>query len=402
MSDVGGFIAPGFEDVAEVLAESVTVGGEVGVATAAYVNGRKVVDAWCGQADPASGTPWSEDTLAVVYSCTKGATALCAHLLADRGLLDVDAPVARYWPEFAAAGKADVPVRFILNHTVGLVTFPHYWEVVKADGQGLEQADEIAARLAAAPPQWEPGTAAGYHALTYGWLVDELVRRIDGRTLGRFFADEVARPLDLPLWIGLPAELDSRVAPVLPAGATATPEQIADWEGIVDKARAAVEADDFTTLEALWFASLLCPPEVPNPGQFLVDIMNQPHVRAAEVPAGNAIGRADGLARMYAPLALGGSWEGVRLVSPESIERWSTHVPTTTGQPTGYGLGYAKLLPNTLAQGPSERSFGHPGAGGAQAFADPEHGVSFALVKNKMHADWGTDDRLTAALYRSL
>jgi CubicO group peptidase (beta-lactamase class C family) len=394
---VGGFVAPGFEPVAETLVQSVTAGGEVGVAVAAYVDGRKVVDAWCGEAEPEQEVAWSASTLAVVYSCTKAATALCAQLLADRGLLDVDAPVAEYWPEFAAEGKRGVPVRFLLNHTVGLLAFPRYWEIVKADGRGLDRTDELVERLAATPPHWEPGTAAGYHALTYGWLVGEVVRRIDGRTLGRFFADEVAAPLGLSLWIGLPAKQHERVAPVIPPDRP-TGEALE----AVNRGRAAIAAGDLSSVEALTLASLFMPPEVDDPGRFLADIMNTPWVRSAEIPAGNAIATADGLARMYAPLALGGSYEGLRLVSPESITRWSTHQPTTTGQPTGFGLGYAVLLPETLALGPSERSFGHGGAGGAMGFADPEQGLAFGFVKNKMQADSATADRLIAALYGCL
>jgi CubicO group peptidase (beta-lactamase class C family) len=399
MSDVRGYVRPGFEAVADALAAAVADGGEVGVATAGYVGGEKAFDIWCGDADPAAALAWSADTLAVVYSCTKGATALCAHLLADRGLLDVDAPVTDYWPEFSAPGAK---VRHILNHTVGLLTFPRYWDLIAHDGRGLEKAEEIEARLAKAPPAWPPGTGMGYHALTYGWLVDGLVRRIDGRGVGRFFADEVAGPLGLSLWIGLPAAEHHRVAPVLPVDPASDEAALAEYRRVVADAKERLRNDDYSTIEAQWIASFLMPPDFDDPGRFLVDIMNNPWVRSAEIPGGNGIGTADALARMYAPLALGGSFDGVALVSPESIAQFSTPQPTDHGAPTGYALGYAKFTPEMLALGPSPASFGHSGAGGALGYADPEAGVSFGLVKNKMQGDTVTAERLTAALYRSL
>jgi CubicO group peptidase (beta-lactamase class C family) len=399
VSDVRGYVRPGFEAVADAMAAAVATGGEVGLAAAGFVAGEKAFDIWCGDADPASALAWSADTLAVVYSCTKGATALCAHLLADRGLLDVEAPVTEYWPEFSAPGAK---VRHILNHTVGLVTFPRYWDLVSADGRGLERAEEIEARLAASAPAWPPGTGMGYHALTYGWLVDGLVRRIDGRSVGRFFAEEVAGPLGLSLWIGLPPSEHHRVAPVIPAEPLADPAAQAEYDRLVAEARERLRNEDYSTIEAQWVGSFLMPPEVDEPGRFLVDIMNTPWVRSAEVPGGNGIGTADALARMYAPLSVGGTFDGLRLVSPESIAQFSTPQPTDDGTPTGYCLGYAQFTPELLAAGPTPASFGHAGAGGALGFADPGPGVAFGIVKNKMQSDTATAERLIAALYRSL
>ena len=399
---VEGFVADGFERVADAVAWSVAEGGEIGCATAAYVGGDKVVDIWSGTADPATDMAWSAGTLAVTYSCTKGLATLCAHLLVDRGLLDVDAHVTDYWPEFGAEGKGDALVRHILNHSVGVLTFPNYWDLIQPDGHGMEQDEEIERRIAAAPPAWAPGTAAGYHALTYGWLVGGLVRRIDGRSIGRFFADEVAKPLGLDLWIGLPEDQHHRVAPVLrgePIGDEAT---VAAYNAVVDKARAEILTGSFASIEAQWIGSFLMPPQVEDANDFLLDIMNMPWVRSAEVAGGNAIGNADSLARMYAPLALGGSHGGVDLVSKDSIDLFNTRQPLPNGTPTGYCLGYAFFSDEVVALGPSEASFGHAGAGGALGFADPVNGVSFGLVKNRLQPDSQTAHRVMKALYGSL
>ena len=205
MSDIEGQVTPGFEPVVDTFEENFAKRGEVGAEFCAYVGGERVVNIWAGMATP--DRPWTADTLVFVFSVTKGPTALVAQILADRGQMDLDAPVAAYWPEFAAQGKDRVLVSQLLNHTVGLPSFPDYWDLVSFDrAEGWHRDEEIAARLAAAPLIWEPGTRVGYHSITYGWFVGELVRRIDGRTLGAFFADEVADPLGLDFWIGLPVE----------------------------------------------------------------------------------------------------------------------------------------------------------------------------------------------------
>ena len=209
MADIEGWTADGFEGVRDAFAANFTDQAEVGAAFAAYHHGHKVVDLWGGVADPATERPWEEDSVALVFSTTKGATATCAHLLAQSGRLDVEAPVADYWPEFAAAGKESMPVAYLMSHQAGLA-----WTDAPMT---LEQAlawDPVIEALAAEAPKWEPGTAHGYHATTYGWLVGEVVHRIDGRSLGTFFHDEVATPLGLDFWIGLPEEIEPRVAPL--------------------------------------------------------------------------------------------------------------------------------------------------------------------------------------------
>ncbi|MGZ4784781.1 MAG: serine hydrolase domain-containing protein, partial [Acidimicrobiales bacterium] len=209
MTEIQGYTARGFEGVRDAFAANFDNGSEVGAAFSAYHRGQKVVDLWGGVADQATGAAWQEDTMILVFSTTKGATALCANRLAERGELDVEAPVATYWPEFAAAGKEDMPVSYVLSHQAGLA-----W----IDGtMTLEEAlswDPVVERLAAEAPKWEPGTATGYHAVTYGWLVGEVVKRISGKSLGTFFHDEVAGPLGADWYVGLPEELDHRVAPL--------------------------------------------------------------------------------------------------------------------------------------------------------------------------------------------
>ena len=397
MSAVDGFVADGFERVADVLAASLD--SEIGLNASACLDGELVLDAWCGWADPDAGIPWSKDTLAVMYSSTKGLASLCAQMLVDRGLLDVDAPVAEYWPEFAANGKADARVRHILNHSVGVLTVPRYWELVGADGRGFERDVEIEERMAAAPPVWPPGTSAGYHALTFGWLVGGLVRRIDGRSIGRFFHEEVARPLGLSMWIGLPEELHHRVAPVLPGDPGPVDDEArAAYDAAVAKARVELAEGRLDSLEAQWVGSFFMPPSFEDPGVFLREIMNKPWVRSAEMAGGNGIGNAHGLARMYAALSLGGSLDGVRLVGPESVELFDTPQPLPDGTPTGYCMGYALFEP-ALTGGGTARGFGHSGAGGSIGFADRERGLGFGLVKNKLQPDPSTAERVVRALY---
>src|SRR3954454_9187406 len=207
MTEIQGEVAAGFEPVRDAFAANFANHGEVGAAFALYVRGEKVVDLWGGVADTTTGRLWSEDTLQLVFSTTKGAAAICAHQLAQAGALDLEAPVAEYWPEFAAEGKGDIPVRWLLAHRGGLPTVDaHLTPSELCAWQPIIEA------LAAQRPYWEPGTAHGYHALTYGWLVGEVVKRVDGRSIGRFFADEVAKPVGLDFLIGLPAAEEAGVS----------------------------------------------------------------------------------------------------------------------------------------------------------------------------------------------
>ena len=387
MTDIIGHVAAGFEPVFDAFEENFAVRGEVGAEFCAYVAGECVVNIWAGMATP--DRPWAEDTLVFLFSVTKGPTALVAQILADRGLMDVDAPIATYWPEFAAQGKDLALVRHILSHTLGLPSFPGYWDLVSADdAAGWHRNDEIAARLAAAPLAWEPGTNFGYHSMSYGWLVGELVRRIDGRTLGTFFADEVARPLGLDLWIGLPVEQHGRVARLL-----RDPDPAAEL------------------LKALWApdnpagAALFVGPERRSP----VDLANDPDLWTAEAPAINGIGDARSVARMYAMLAGGGALDGVRIVSEESVFAHSAEQARGTdavfGGASRVALGYGRSTPGGLSLGPNDEAFGMQGIGGAVGYADPVAEVGFGYAMNQTYMEPGTDRRpraLTGALYRCI
>jgi CubicO group peptidase (beta-lactamase class C family) len=374
-----GWTARGFEEVAEVFESNFRERAEVGAAFAAYVGGEPVVDLWGGVAEAAAGRSWEEDTMSVVFSTTKGVAAASALLLVDRGLLDLDAPVAAYWPEFAQAGKEKIPVRWLFSHRAGLVAVdsPLSLEDVVASGP-------VVAALASQAPNWEPGEGHGYHMLTYGWLLGELVRRITGKTLGAFFRAEVAEPLGLDFWIGLPEEHEPRVAPL-----------IAPRRSAAAKSR---------VTQLLFDPATLLSRAMRNP--FLsLDALNSAAIHHAEIPAAGGIGTARALARLYA--ALIGEVSGVRVLSPATLER-ATGVESEGEDrvlmvDTRFGLGFMHPCALSPLGGPT--SFGHPGLGGAVAFADKARGLSVAYTMNAMSALIGTDARsesLVAAVYRAV
>ena len=406
---VGGTVAPGYEGVREAFARNFADHGEVGAAVALYRDGRKVVDLWGGVADAATMAPYGEDTLQLVFSSTKGVTALCANLLAQRGDLDIDAPVAEYWPEFAQAGKAAVPVRWLLCHKAGLPAI--------AAPLTLEQClawDPAVEALAAQAPEWEPGTAHGYHAVTYGWLVGEVIRRVTGRSVGRFVADELAGPLGLDLWVGLPDEQQARVAPLTNRGLRRR-RPAGDGEGAGMEAEAAPADDEepptlvetieqFLGPDSLLLRALAGATSPSGEYLFVGDgVFNLPEVRAAELPAANGVATARSLARLYA--ATIGEVEGSDLgplLTPEQVAA-AREVQTQGGDrvlvlPTTFGLGYMTSSAAFPYGGPA--SFGHTGAGGSVSFADPENGLGFSYVMNRMAAGLAGDPR-SAGLIRA-
>ncbi len=341
---------------------------ECGAALAVYLEGELVVDLWGGYADRERSRPWERDTIVCVMSTTKGAASLCAHRLADEGKLDFDAPVARYWPEFAAGGKASIPVHMLLSHRSGLAAVR---EPLAAEA--LFDWEAMTTALARAEPWWEPGTMHGYHAFTFGWLVGELVRRIDGRGLGTYFRDEIAGPLGLDWLIGFGPEQDARVAQVLsppyePSAARPDPKSLAG------KA-------------------------VGNPPG-IFRMLNTREWRAAEIPAANGHTNARAAARMYAALAQGGELDGVRVVSAEAIERAiverSDGVEATLGGEMRFGLGFQLNRPPN--HGPNPRAFGHAGYGGSLGFADPEARLGFGYTPNQYLAGLGDDPRRSTVL----
>ena len=361
---IHGDCAPGFESVRDAFAKNFEDGLEKGAAVAVTVDGEPVVDLWAGHRDVAGALPWERDTIANVWSTTKGMTAICAHILVDRGQLDLDAPVAQYWPEFAQAGKGEIPVRWLLSHRAG----------VPAVRRPLPQHtawdwDAMTEALAAEEPWWEPGSNFGYHAVTFGWLVGEVVRRVSGKSLGTFFREEVAEPFGIDFHIGLDARHDARVAEVaapLPApAAEATPMT----EALADPA----------SLASLAFNN---PVEILNP-----EIVNSRDWRAAELGAVNGHCSAGALARVYGILACGGELDGVRLLRQETVDQM--YVEQSMGEnavtlgPMRLGLGF--MLPmedNNFGRGP--RAFGHGGAGGSLSYADPDSRVGFGYVMNQM------------------
>ena len=398
---IGGSVAPGFEGVRAAFEENFAQHGDVGAGCAVYVDGRQVVDLWGGVADATTMAPYTDDTLQLVFSSTKGATALCANLLAQRGELDVDAPVAEYWPEFAAAGKGEVPVRWLLCHKGGL---PYVAEPLTLE-QSLAWGPPTEA-LAAQAPEWSPGTAHGYHAVTYGWLVGEVIRRVSGRSPGEFFADEVAGPLGLDFWIGLPEGQQARVAPLTNRGLRRARAAAAD----ASHDGAGMEAEEPKSLtetieELLGPGSLLVKAlggtvdPVTGEGNFTGDgVFNRPEVRAAQIPSANGVANARSRARMYA--ATIGTVEGGPsgpLLTPEQLGKaceLQTHgADSVLVFPTTFGLGYMVSSPFSPYGGPE--GFGHSGAGGSVGFADPEHGIAFGYVMNRMLANLSGDPRST-------
>jgi len=367
VSEPQGYVDPHFEPVREAFRANFAERGELGAAVAVFVDGRAVADLWGGLANHVQRTPWQRDTVTMIFSATKGAVALCVHLLASRGELELDAPVARYWPEFGAAGKAHIPVSALLNHQAGLAAIER-----QLPPEAIFEWPAITAALAQQAPSWRPGTAHGYHAMTFGWLAGEVVRRVSGRTPGRLFRDEIAIPLGLDFWIGAPAEVEARFARVRMPPPSRHP----------NKLRAAMFQRD-----SLSGRAFLNPRSMMMPGQ-----ANSPEIHAAEIPAANGLATARGLARMYALLACGGRLDGVELVGRETLDRLA--VAESDGDdlvlllPTRFTSGFMKHTDNrpesSFLLGPNDESFGHPGAGGAFGMADPVARVAIGYVMNQL------------------
>jgi CubicO group peptidase (beta-lactamase class C family) len=381
MTTIDGEVEAGFEPVREAFEANFSQHGDIGAAVCVYQYGRPVVDLWGGTADPETGRPWTRDTLQLVYSATKGATATAVHMLAQRGELDLDAPVAKYWPEFAANGKADVPVRWLLSHQAGLIALD---QPVPLD-EALAWHPMVAA-LAAQRPLWTPGTAHGYHGRTWGWLVGEVIRRVSGRTPGRFFADEIAAPLGLDFFIGLPADERDRVSRMVyqrPAVDLTTVPAESVPEALREQVAAWRDPNSFSNRTYA----------VTDPTEIDFD---SPAVQAAELPASNGISTARGLARMYA--ALIGEVDGVRLLRPETLTAATKEQAGGKDQvmliPSRFSSGY--MLPTEANPMTSPSAFGHTGRGGSLGFADLEHGIAFGYVMNNIIG--GADDVRAASL----
>jgi CubicO group peptidase (beta-lactamase class C family) len=354
---VGGFAHDRFAPARAAFEDNLASGADVGASFCATLEGETVVDLWGGFADAAKSRPWEKHTIVNVYSTTKTMTALCALILADRGELDFDAPVAQYWPQFAANGKADIKVRHLMGHTSGLSG----WKV-PVSNEDLYDWEKVTSLLAAQAPFWAPGTASGYHAITQGYLIGEVVRRITGRSLGTFFRQEIAEPLGADFHIGLPASEDARVADLIPPAPPPPAGEAPAW----------------------------------SPTELQVNIATNPGVhvalhgtrawRSAEIPAAGGTGNARSVAEIHVILANGGVAKGKRFLSEagcrKALELQAEGADLILGMPARFGLGFA--LAGGLLSAPSQNILFWGGYGGSLAIIDLDEHTSFAYVMNSL------------------
>ena len=376
--DVNGLVAEGFEPVRDAFVGNFEARGDRGAAVTVYRHGHRVVDLWAGTKDVDGTAPWERGTAQIVRSATKGVAAAALLLLAQRGELDLDAPVGEYWPEYKAAGKDRTLVWHLLAHRAGVPVLDRPLTPVQA-------ADPVLAAeaVAAQAPVWEPGTDHGYHAQTYSWLTGELVRRVTGRSIGAWIADEIAGPVGADVWVGLPASEAGRV------GRVAQLEAVTSDTGVLRTRPKRSVSEAYANPDSLTrraFGAI-----TPMPDE------NDPAYRAAVLPASNGIATADGLARVYASL-IGELDGGTRLFTPETTELARTERSSGPDRvlviSTRFGLGY--MLHGSASPLLSEGSFGHPGRGGALGFADPESGIAFGYVTNGFRKSVTADPRAQA------
>ena len=377
-TEIRGTCDRGFEPVREAFAANFAERGEIGASVAVVAGGRPVVNLWAGWADPARTRPWQQDTLTNVWSTTKAVVSLSAHMLMDRGELDPDAPVARYWPEFGQAGKGDIPVRSIMSHQSGLAGL-----TVPISATDYYDWEKITGLLAAQEPLFPPGTASGYQAMTFGYLVGEVVRRIAGQTCGRLIAAEIAGPLGADFHLGLPEKDLGRCSDL----------QIVQ----LSEDMQAQLAQAYANLHPVAVAALTNPPMTGAEA-------NEPGWRMAEIPAANGQATALGLATILGAVADGSG----RFVSAQTLAKARTsqgrYTDLVLGVPIEFGLGYGLSAPEHH-YGPNPAAFGHDGFGGSAVGADPEAGVAFAYVMNQMGMSLVDDPRKMAVVdgvYRSL
>jgi len=365
--EIKGKVKDGFQRVKDPFSANFADQSEVGASLAVMADGEMVIDLWGGYADGARTRPWEQDTIVNTFSTTKGLTALCANQLIEQGSIDPDEPVATYWPEFAQAGKEKLPVKYLLNHKAGL---PAVDNMLSAS-EGYKWEPLVNA-LAAQKPWWEPGTQHGYHAITFGHLVGEVIRRVTGMSVGTYFRKNIAEPLGgLDYYIGFGAELDSRTAEMIPQ-----PFQTPEPDHPLYAA--------FTNPNSMTFKAFMITPEpIMNP-----NYMNTREWRAAEVPAANGHGNARALATVYGALARGGEVNGVRLLQNDTIndmrKEQSNGVDAVLTIPMRFGRGFFLELPEYELT-PNTTLFGHPGLGGSFGLADPEAKVGIGYAMNKMY-----------------
>lgn len=375
---IEGACDPSFAGVRAAFEENFLTRGEIGAAVCIYKDGRKVVDLWGGVARPSTGAPWQRDTLVCMMSVTKSMAAIALFKLIDQGRVDLEAPVARYWPEFAQNGKAAISVRCVMSGMAGLLY---------ADAAPVNAAYDWATMIHAyevQKPEWEPGTAGAYHSISYGFLLGEIVRRVSGRTVDVFFAEEVAGPLSADYHIGVKDSDLDRVADIIPNSQSVTLSQ---------------SQDETTKLGRAWRVRPKGTAEDPVP-------YNARAFRQAIYPSASGHGNARSAARVYAMLVNGGTLGGVRILSREVIETARTEswcgICKMTDRPFRYGVGFFLNYPPMSPFGRNLRAFGHAGAGGALAVADPEAGLAFAYSPNYMCAGAGVGERCEALVESAL
>jgi CubicO group peptidase (beta-lactamase class C family) len=371
---IHGSCDPRFERVGEVFAENFARRGEVGAAVCVYQNGEKLVDLWGGIADPETGMDWAENTLVCMMSVSKSMAALCVHRLIDRGVIALDATVASYWPEFAQAGKGAITVKQLLGGFAGLI----YADA--APPNSITNWEVMIRALEQQAPEWPPGTRGAYHSMSMGLLLGELVRRADGRRIAQFLREEIAGPLGAEYGYGLDDEQIARTARILPNPESVTTNAIADRTSKLGRAWKARPAG--------------------------AEYYNSDEFRRGVFPSSNGHGNARSVARIYAALSLDGTIDGVEILKPGSIERlreeqWDG-ICGMTDRHFRYGLGFFLGGVPLAPLGPNRGAFGHPGAGGALGFADPENRISFSYSPNFMCGGAGVGERcesLVKAVY---
>lgn len=390
---IEGFYHSDFEKVYKEFEENFTKRGELGGSVCIKKEDEVILDLWGGIADVNTKTPWNKDTIAIVWSCSKGVSAFALHMLVSQGLVDLNAPVTDYWPEYGKHGKEKTTVEMLLSHQSGM---QHFKEKIKPEGYA--DWDYMINLIEEQEPWFRPGTAYGYQATTYGWLIGEIVKRVTGKTLGTYIKDEICGPLNAEFWLGLPPEQDSKVAEMIaPTMDPTKPSQ------------------DF-------FVNVFTKPDSPQAAIFFNDSgfmtkFNDTVFRRAELGATNGYGNARGLATVYAPLANDGELNDKKYVSEDTLANMSSVHSASYDQtlliPSRFGLGYMKSIDNRYDLNPhnrealimSEAAFGHSGFGGSVGFADPEENVSFGYVMNKMGPGTLLNERgqsLVDAMYKSL
>ena len=399
---ISGYCEDNFIEARNIFEKSISSGFELGGSIAVEVQGKKVIDLWGGYLDHTQSKAWEENTLVNVFSTTKGIAAICLLQLIEKGLLDIEKPVCEYWPEFSVNGKENIPVKYLFCHKAGLCGVREPLE-----SGAFSNWDLITSELAKQKPLWEPGTAHGYHAITYGHLVGELLRRIDGRTIGQYFKEEIAEPLNLDFWIGLPDSEFDRVSDIYPS--KPGPLQylfplLTKLPRFVLPGRAKFLLDFGDTSKPVG-AAFNNPPISSNRGMEA----NTKQWRNAEIPAANGHGTARSIAKLYGILANGGSRDGIHVLSPETIEKGRQTQSdgkdlVLGGMRTRFGLGFM-LGTENVSMGPNPNAFGHGGAGGSLGFSDPDNNISLGFVMNQMHQGitaWKTATDVAESVYKTL